>query len=75
MICGKILDNLVAEMPMMLQVLMNVRFNDDTYPLITNAVCQAETALKVCAEISKGQILLQNLGLIRQGIRMNIVDI
>ncbi|MEH6532800.1 MAG: phosphoglucosamine mutase, partial [Photobacterium frigidiphilum] len=63
---GKTLDTLVAEMPMMPQVLVNVRFSGDTDPLSSEAVQtalrQAETALEVGTETPKGRILLRKSG-------------
>lgn len=63
---GKTLDALVAEMPMMPQVLVNVRFSGDTDPLSSEAVQtalrEAETALEVGTETPKGRILLRKSG-------------
>lgn len=63
---GKTLDTLVAEMPMMPQVLVNVRFSGDTDPLSSEAVQtalrEAETALEVGTETPTGRILLRKSG-------------
>ncbi|WP_428474577.1 phosphoglucosamine mutase [Photobacterium profundum] len=63
---GKTLDTLVAEMPMMPQVLVNVRFSGDTDPLSSEAVQaalrEAEKALEVGTETPTGRILLRKSG-------------
>lgn len=63
---GKSIDELVAEMPMMPQKLVNVRFNSDVAPLeeqaVIDAVKEAEGALKVGTENPIGRILLRKSG-------------
>jgi phosphoglucosamine mutase len=60
------LDTLIAEMPMMPQVLVNVRFSGDTDSLSSEAVQaalrEAETALEVGTEIPTGRVLLRKSG-------------
>lgn len=63
---GESLDNLVAEMPMMPQKLVNVRFTSGATPLssenVKQAVVEAETALEVGSDKPKGRILLRKSG-------------
>jgi phosphoglucosamine mutase len=63
---GNSLDALVAEMPMMPQILVNVRFSGDSQPLqselVQTAVSNAEKAMQVGTETPKGRILLRKSG-------------
>jgi phosphoglucosamine mutase len=63
---GKTLDELLADMPMMPQLLVNVRFGGDSQPLesviVKRAVNDAEKALLVGSETPKGRILLRKSG-------------
>ena len=63
---GKTIDALGAEMPMMPQVLVNVRFPHGTQPLETKdveaAVIKAEQAMGVGSNAVKGRILLRKSG-------------
>ncbi|MGF1684985.1 phosphoglucosamine mutase [Photobacterium minamisatsumaniensis] len=63
---GKTIDVLTAEMPMMPQKLVNVRFNSQTAPLESEAVIQAvkdaEHAMGVGTETPIGRILLRKSG-------------
>ena len=63
---GNTLDELLTDMPMMPQLLVNVRFGEDSQPLesvlVKRAVCDAEKALLVGSETPKGRILLRKSG-------------
>ncbi len=63
---GNTLDELVAEMPMMPQILVNVRFSGNSQPLqselVKTAVSNAEKAMQVGSETPKGRILLRKSG-------------
>ena len=63
---GNTLDELLADMPMMPQILVNVRFSGDSQPLeselVKAAVSDAEKALGVGTEAPKGRILLRKSG-------------
>ncbi|MGF1701392.1 phosphoglucosamine mutase [Photobacterium makurazakiensis] len=63
---GQTLDTLLADMPMMPQILVNVRFSGETQPLesdlVKAALVEAEKALEVGTETPKGRILLRKSG-------------
>ncbi|GAL08663.1 phosphoglucosamine mutase [Photobacterium aphoticum] len=63
---GQTLDQLVAEMPMMPQKLVNVRFNAGTAPLehpaVQQALQEAEAAIGTGTETPVGRILLRKSG-------------
>lgn len=63
---GNTLDTLLADMPMMPQVLINVRFSGENQPLesemVKNAVAEAEKAMEVGTDTPKGRILLRKSG-------------
>ncbi|MGF1737298.1 phosphoglucosamine mutase [Photobacterium satsumensis] len=63
---GKNLDQLVADMPMMPQILINVRFGGENQPLesdlVKAAVVDAEKAMEVGTDTAKGRILLRESG-------------
>ncbi|GLS88953.1 phosphoglucosamine mutase [Psychromonas marina] len=63
---GKTLDLLLADMPMMPQILINVRFSGDTDPLasalVNTAVSDAEEAMLVGSKAPKGRVLLRKSG-------------
>ncbi|PSW11208.1 phosphoglucosamine mutase [Photobacterium rosenbergii] len=63
---GKSLDTLVADMPMMPQILINVRFGGENQPLeselVKAAVVDAEKAMEVGTDTPKGRILLRKSG-------------
>ena len=63
---GNTLDELLTDMPMMPQILVNVRFSGNSQPLeselVKTAVSNAEKAMKVDTETPKGRILLRKSG-------------
>ncbi|MCW8328242.1 phosphoglucosamine mutase [Photobacterium sp. SDRW27] len=63
---GQTLDELVGDMPMMPQILVNVRFSGDSKPLesdlVKRAVANAEKAMEVGTETPRGRILLRKSG-------------
>lgn len=62
----KTLDELLVELPMMPQILVNVRFSGDNQPLqsecVKTAVIEAEKALQVGSDSPVGRILLRKSG-------------
>ncbi|MFT6985489.1 MAG: phosphoglucosamine mutase [Psychromonas sp.] len=79
---GNTLDELLADMVMMPQILVNVRFSGDSLPLeselVKTAVNNAEKALQVSTETPKGRILLRKSGtepLIRVMVEAESLDL